>query len=60
FGFAIYMMIAAAIHPEFQPQSLLVPVGAIVAILLFYGYGRWVSRGDKGFISKKIEASLSV
>jgi hypothetical protein len=43
---------------ELQPASLLLPVGATLTFLGLYGFGRWVSRNDGGFIVERIESSI--
>ena len=60
-GFSIYLqvMFIKASQQEIQPVIFLIPGIIILIFLLFYGFGRWVSREDRHFISEKIEASIN-
>lgn len=60
-GFSIYLTIMCiwSNQQDFSPVIFLIPVILILIFLLFYGYGRWVSRDDRHFISEKIKSSIN-
>ncbi len=60
FGLIIYFTIMSinGNRQELQPISFLLPVGTILIFFSLYGFGRWVSRNDRDFISERIKSSI--
>jgi hypothetical protein len=59
-GFSIYLTLMAinGNQQELQPILFLFPVLSTLIFFLVYGFGRWVSRDDRDFISERIKSSL--